>query len=175
MMPTKAPAISATPATSTDGCYAVTWGTVTDGAWYVTQEQVNFGAFTDIDNDRSGRLQICGKTNGNYAYRVMACNVSGCGPGSTTVNVKVLLVPSTPDGLNVTRSLQGTTYKFQGNWSAVDTAPTYQVQKGGATVYTGGSTTYLLQTGTGDHLLTTFQLRACNASGCSAYVQFPNP
>lgn len=176
IVPSKSPAISAAPSTSTDGSYAVTWGAVTDGAWYITEEQVNFGAFALVDNDRSGTLTVSGKANGNYGYRVKACNVSGCGPYSIVATVKVLLVPATPTNATVVRTqLTPTNIRFTAQWDTVDTATRYEVSDGTTTVYTGSPNTYLIQQGPSNTLTGSYSVRACNASGCSPYVQFPAP
>lgn len=174
--PSKAPAIAVAPATSTDGCYAVTWGGVTDGAWYVTQEQFNSGTFVTVDNDRSGTLNICGKANGNYGYRVMACNVSGCGPNSVIATVKVLLVPPQPANPVITKTVTTpSNIRFLATWDAVDTATGYEVTKDGATFYTGTSRSVNLQQGGSATLAGAYAVRACNASGCSAFVPFAAP
>ena len=176
LVPVSAPTISASPTQSTDGSYAVTWGTVKDGAWYITEQQFNSGAFTAVDNDRSGTLSISGKVNGNYGYRVKACNVSGCGPYSIIATVKVLLVPASPAHAKIVKTqLTPATIRFSAQWDTVDTATTYEVWDGTATVYTGSPNTYLIQAGASNTLTGSYSVRACNASGCSAYVPFPAP
>ncbi len=143
---------------------------------YVLQEQVNSGAFATISNNGSGALNICGKANGKYGYHVQACNVAGCSVYSNTASVTVLLPPAAPTGVQTVKTtLSASNIRFQEQLECVSTASRYEVLKDATTLYSGAVTTALLQAGSSTVLVGSYSVRACNASGCSAYVPFPAP
>jgi len=168
--PTQAPNI-AVPATSNTGSYTVNWGGFAGMTSYVMQEQVNGGAWTTIANNGSGTLNISGKGNGTYGYRVQGCNAGGCGPFSATATIVVALVPAVPTGLqitlvNVSKGLVTLA------WNAVSGATDYQIK------YTSTGTSGTHDAGTATSLTGTyrpvqgnisFNVEACNAAGCSAW------
>ncbi|TCV97688.1 YD repeat-containing protein [Luteibacter rhizovicinus] len=169
--PSAAPSISV-PGSSNNGCYTVNWGGVAGATSYTMQEQVNGGSFSTIGNDGSGTLNICGKTNATYGYRVQGCNASGCGPFSGTASVTVALIPAVPTGLSVSQSGPATKKTIHLVWNAASLATSYQLEEtqspGTPTiVYSGTAMTYLTLL----QITATVQYRvqACNASGCSAF------
>lgn len=170
--PTQAPNIAA-PATSSNGCYTVNWGGFAGMASYVMQEQVNGGAWATIANNGSGTLNICGKGNGTYGYRVQGCNAGGCGPFSVTASVTVALIPTTPTGFNITMLSPLTKGRYTATWTAVSGATTYNVEetkpsRPASVIYTGAATTYNgIVTGVTGTVF--YRIRACNAAGCSAW------
>jgi YD repeat-containing protein len=172
-LPPAAPPNIAAPASSSNGCYTVNWGGVGDMTSYVMQEQVNGGDWTTIANNGSGALNICGKTNGTYGYRVQGCNAGGCGPWSTTASVAVALVPATPTGFRITLLSPLSKGRYTPSWNAMSEATSYEVEetKPGrppSMIYRGPATTYtgivIGVTGT-----VFYRIRACNATGCSAW------
>lgn len=170
--PASAPGISV-PASSNNGCYTVNWSGVAGAASYTMQEQTNGGAFGTIANNGSGALGICGKSNGSYGYRVQACNVGGCGPWSGTATITVALLPAVPPNLNVVLLTPLYKGRYTVTWSAVALATRYEVQyktptDGWQLGYTGTATTYsgILISTNGQ---VQFEVRACNAVGCSAW------
>jgi hypothetical protein len=93
-----------------------------------------------------------------------------------TASVTVLLPPASPTGVNTVKTtLSASNLRFQGSWNAVTTAGRYEVLKDAALLYSGAATTALLQAGSSTVLVGAYSVRACNASGCSAYVPFPAP
>jgi YD repeat-containing protein len=171
--PSQAPAISG-PGSSNNGCYTINWGGVPGATSYVMQENTNGAGWVTIGNDGSGALGICGKGNGTYYYQVQGCNAAGCGPFSAVVAVTVALAPPAPAGVQTIKTTAGSnTYRFLGVWGAVSGATRYEVLTGTTTVYSGTTNSYTLQSGTLTYLQFTYYVRACNASGCSAWVQFP--
>jgi hypothetical protein len=175
IVPTTSPTVSV-PATNTTGCYTVSWSLVSGATSYVLQEKVGSGSFVAIGNDGSGALALCGKATGSYSYRAEACNAAGCGPVGSYSTVTVTLPPTVPTGVQVTRTVVGTTtYNFTGSWAAVASATRYEVLSGTTTAYSGPATSYILQSSTSTTLTGTYSVRACNASGCSVYVSFPSP
>ena len=175
--PTQAPNI-AVPATSNTGSYTVNWGGFAGMTSYVMQEQVNGGGWTTIANNGSGTLNISGKGNGTYGYRVQGCNAGGCGPFSGTATIVVVLIPPVPTGLAWTQTGSNTKKTVHLSWNASSTATSYQLEEtrtpsGGVPptiVYNGPGLTYqtlLLISAT-----LQYRVKACNASGCSAFSAY---
>jgi YD repeat-containing protein len=170
--PAAAPSISV-PGTSNNGAYTVSWTGVGGAATYNLQEQVNGGGFVTLQNIAATSRAISGKGNGTYGYRVQACNAGGCGPFSGTANTTVTLIPAVPANLTTTYQLPTSKGKYTISWSASSTATRYELQES-----TNGSTYTVIWTGPETSKLYTraatqqmfyYQVRACNASGCSAW------
>ncbi|WP_081700034.1 hypothetical protein [Rhodanobacter sp. OR87] len=163
-----APTLTA-PASNTTGGYAVGWSAVTGATSYTLQEQINGGSWTTIQSSAATSWTASGKSNGTYGYRVQGCNTSGCGAWSSTANTTVLLPPPTPASISVPATSNGSVTI---SWAASSTATSYTLQQslnGGSwvSVYNGTATsTSRTLTVSGSY---TFQVNACNTSGCSAY------
>ena len=101
---------------------------------------------------------------GTYTYYVRACNPNvACGPwGSTTVTVNPP-VPATPT-ITVPSSDNDGTYTV--SWSSVPYATQYQLSgENSGTLYSGSA---LSRSRTNSNGTYSYQVRACNATGCSA-------
>jgi YD repeat-containing protein len=169
--PSQAPNIAA-PATSSNGCYTVNWGGFAGMTSYVMQENTNGAGWVTIGNDGSGTLNICGKGNGTYYYRVQGCNAGGCGPFSATVAVTVALIPAPPANLTALTARAPGKMEAIAKWDASAGATSYQLTAtwsggGGGLVYNGPNLTALVfPQGVNTQVL--FYVKACNANGCSA-------
>jgi hypothetical protein len=133
------------------------------------QEQVNGGSWATIQTGSATSKAISGKGNGSYGYQVQACNVGGCGPWSATDSTAVLLPPAAPASITVPATSSGS---IAVSWAASATATGYTLQQrldtgSWGSVYTGAATSSTRTvTASGSY---TYQVQACNASGCSAY------
>ena len=169
--PGSAPSLSV-PGSSTNGSYTVSWGAVATASSYTLQESVNGGGWSTVQSSSATSWGTSGRGDGSYAYRVQACNASGCGPWSGTGTVAVTLIPATPTltvkqtpiaSLHISASL---------TWTAEPNATTYVVQEeNGATItqmYSGSSTTWSGVYAYGP--LRSFRVEACNSSGCSPWT-----
>lgn len=197
-----APGAMSIPAGSTTGDYTVSWGaasgTVED---YQLQESTSssFSSVTTIDvpstcvswYDEPGAPSVCrdwnpdtsvsisGRGDGNYYYRVRACNSAGCSGWTSGSNaISVLHAPDQPGAMTVPSSSNGghtvswgpaggqvASYKL---YEAVNTA-----FSGQSLVYSGSSLNVTLGgRSDGDYY---YRVRACNASGCSSYRTGVNP
>ncbi len=158
-----------TPASSTTGSYSVSWGAVSTATSYTLQEQVNGGTWATIQTSSATSKAISGKGNGSYGYRVQACNVGGCAGWSGIKATTVLLKPAAPGSISVPATSSGS---IAVSWSASSTATSYTLQQRLGTgswsnAYTGAATSSMRTvTASGSY---TYQVQACNASGCSAY------
>ena len=167
-IPSGVPTLSA-PTNSTNGSYALSWSAVSGASAYELQEQVNGGSWATVQNNSGLGWNASGKANGTYAYRVHACDVTGCGPWSNLATVSVLYPPGTPS-LSVPAS--NNTGSYTVSWSAAATATTYNLHEqvnGGswATVQSNGTTVWgATSKANGTY---GYQVQACNTSGCSAW------
>ncbi|SEM54414.1 YD repeat-containing protein [Luteibacter sp. UNCMF331Sha3.1] len=169
--PTQPPGISS-PASSNNGCYTVNWNGVPGATYYVMQEQVNGGVFNTVANDGSGALNVCGKGAGSYGYRVQGCNAGGCGPFSGTSTVTVSLVPPVPVGIHMDDTVVGRSERLTIYWNASPGATRYEIFniKLNKIVYSGTGLSNQVEAGTVPYEMKyTYQLRACNDQGCSAW------
>jgi len=73
------------------GSYTVSWTAVDTATRYELQEMaVTYGgSWTTIHDAAERSKYISGQFDGQYDYRVRACNVGGCGPYSATGSVYV--------------------------------------------------------------------------------------
>jgi YD repeat-containing protein len=168
--PSQPPGISVA-ATSSNGCFTVNWGGVPGAASYVMQEQVNGSEFATIANDGSGVLNMCGKGNGTYGYRVQACNAGGCGPFSGTASVVVSLVPPIPS-VHMTDTVVGKSERYTLIWDPSPGATRYEIYavQLDKIVFTSTGTSQQVEAGISPYELKyTWRIRACNDQGCSAW------
>lgn len=169
--PASVPTLSA-PSSSVNGSYSVSWSSVTDTTGYRLEENFDGGAWTEIQNAATTSKVISGKTNGTYGYRVRACNAAGCGLFSATATVTVTLFgPPTAPSMTAPPS-----YNYGGSytasWNSVPGATNYRLEEnrnGGAwsEIYNGGGTSVWRTKSISSDF--SYRVRACNASGCSAY------
>ena len=172
--PVSAPSLTV-PATSSTGSYTVSWGAVSGATSYTLQEQVNSGAWATIQASNASSKAITGKSNGSYGYRVQACNAGGCGPWSSTGTAVVALAPPAPTSVQVITE-PGSPTRYLGAWAPVSGATRYEIfsSQTNSTIYSGTQTSFIIETVSNGGRLYMEEVRACNASGCSAYVVFPN-
>lgn len=88
------PAATATitgPTDDSDGVYSLSWAAATGAGTYELQENLNGGTWTTIQNTSAVDINLTGKTDGTWNYRVRVCNVPGCSAWSSVLGVVVLL------------------------------------------------------------------------------------
>jgi len=171
--PASAPSLSV-PGSSNNGSYTVSWSGVSTATSYTLQEQINGGGWSTVQASGATSWGTSGRGNGTYGYQVQACNSGGCGPWSSVSNVVVALVPPQPANATITDTLSsgGKIETYTLSWSAASTATRYEVQRAdGANVYSGTALSTKLEYGPSPYdMQYNYQLRACNAAGCSAWV-----
>lgn len=172
--PTAAPVVT-TPANVVTSGYTVSWNAVAAATSYQVWEQVNGGAWTQIVDANLISKAMSGKVNATYGYQARGCNVAGCGPWSTVATTVVnvpLPIPAMPGSLtgerDVNEDVRPIQYTYYVYWSSSSGATRYELQSGTSTptiVYSGTGLSYQ-STGYGPR---TYQVRACNVSGCSGW------
>jgi YD repeat-containing protein len=159
------PALSV-PSNNTSGSYTVGWNGVSDATSYTLQEQANGGSWSTVYSGSATSAGRSGKGDGNYSYRVEACNGGGCGGWSATAGITVLLPPPAPASISVP-SASGASVAI--SWASSSTATSYVLQQavnggGWSAIYTGSATSHTqAETATGSY---TYRVQACNTSGC---------
>lgn len=171
LLPPPVPASLSVPtATNTNGVIELAWSASATATEYTLQEQKNGGAW------ESGTLAATSythadRTNGNYIYRVRACNTSGCSDWRTSSTVTVLLPPVVPSTISVPNSTV-TDGNIAISWSSVSTATSYTLQQ---SANNGAWTNLTSQAGTSYQQVVNasgnyrYRVAACNNSGCSPY------
>ncbi|WP_258394043.1 hypothetical protein [Stenotrophomonas maltophilia] len=168
-VPTGAPGVTA-PERSGDGSYVVTWTAVTGAVSYRLEERVNSDGWASVQNSAALSLAFASKTDGSYAYRVSACNATGCGGTSGVVVVQVLRLPGGIPAISAPQLSGSGDYAV--GWSSVTGASRYRFEEsvngaGWTALLDGPGTSYVFsQKADGVYA---YRVAACNAAGCAAY------
>lgn len=165
-----APPVLSVPAVGLNGAYVLSWPGVTHATRYRIEEQAGIGAWTVVHDAAALSVALSGRAAGEYGYRARACNVSGCSAYSIAQPMTVIHPSSVAPA--ITAPSTNHTGSFTVSWSAVDGSTRYEPQ---ARVGTGtwtnlatltGTSLAVTGKGTGSH---GYQVRACNAAGCSPW------
>jgi hypothetical protein len=168
--PTIEPVISA-PGLVNVPQYSFSWSVPANSESFILEESANGGGWTVVHNGGANSFGA-NRGNGNYAYRVRACNFAGCSPYSGIVSVSVVLPPAaTQIFLAEWLSTRKAPYQVQCtvSWRAVPGATEYHLEPSGAgrRLYTGPLT--YVQSNNGNYCSSLYIVRACNAGGCSEW------
>jgi YD repeat-containing protein len=144
----------------------VSWGAVSGATTYTIQRTAGTAVSNVTGISGSSYTDTGVVANTTYGYKVQACNASGCSAFSSSVTRAPL--PAAPS--NVTASSRSG-YAYV-SWSAVPGATSYVLKN------VINTNTQPVNVTTTDHIVTevsiggkyTYQVSACNASGCSASV-----
>ena len=69
--------------------YDMSWSEVIGATTYRLEERFNSGSWLEVHNGTARIKSFPGRGQGNYDYRVRACNGAGCGPYSAIVTTPV--------------------------------------------------------------------------------------
>jgi len=139
---------------------------------YRLEESINSGTWKEVQsivNETSA--SSLSRDNGSYKYRVKTCNTSGCGGYRTASAVTLLLRPEKPTGITATITDKGVASI---HWDAVATATTYTLQQSVnegnyKDLISGLKTNNFTYSGLLDGDIYSYQVKACNSSGCSIF------
>lgn len=156
--------------TSTSGSYTLSWTAACGAVTQYTLYENGTGIYTG--NAQALSASIGGRSDGTYTYKVQACSVTGCGPFTPNFTVTVLHVPGPPAWI---RAPSETGPSYTVSWASatgsIDHYDLGESYNGGAwtTTSPSASTTSAAYANKayGSYF---YQVRACNASGCSPYV-----
>ncbi|MGE8226453.1 MAG: wall-associated protein [Stenotrophomonas sp.] len=174
--PSTTPTLSG-PTVSTTGSYTISWTAVASAADYELEESANGANWVLAQKSVALSKNLTGKGEGNYSYRVRACNQSGCTGYSASHQIAIGYVPN---GVNITSSLN--LEMVVGNkvrntcsvsWSSQPNATYYELVEttNGSTQYSGPNKSVV--SSTGNYCASAHIVRACNANGCSAFSSPP--
>ena len=180
-----APMIPPTPgeitgdSTSSTPSYTLNWGSATGATGYtleeqlVVEEQIVDDAWTIEYSGASTSADIIVNTDGTYAYRVKACNISGCSDWTATKTVTVSIPPPVPNPLTVS-STASSTGDYTVSWGVSAGATSYQLQEQDdgetwPTVYTGLLRTASIATDTNG--VYSYRAQACKGTVCSDWTE----
>jgi PKD repeat protein len=76
-----------------DGIYSVTWNNAANASSYELQEQQNGGAWNSIHTGAALTVNLTGKTDGSWCYRIRATNAAGPSDWSTPQCTTVAAAP----------------------------------------------------------------------------------
>lgn len=172
--PPAAPSAVTVPAVGAGGQYRIAWQAPmpreTGPTQYTLQESFSSGGWSEAYSGNELGANFDSRPEGEYRYRVNACNPYGCSAYIDGANpIQVVYPPRTPEGLiGPAESLTGS-YALQ--WSASAGATHYRLEEafnggGWIDIHNEASTEVTLggrQTGTYD-----YRAVACNGVGCSA-------
>ncbi|WNL47040.1 chitinase N-terminal domain-containing protein [Dyella sp. BiH032] len=171
--PSGSPSISV-PVSSNSGAYTVSWSGVGGAASYTLVEQANGGGWMTVQANGNTSWSTSGKGNGTYGYMVQACNAGGCGPWSGVGSISVALVPPMPTNVQAIDSFPSPkSERLTIKWNASPGATSYQVMRinTGEILQAGTATSLVVENGAvGEIPLYGYQVRACNAVGCSEWA-----
>jgi len=181
-LPPGAPPLLTVPFTSPTGNYNISWttpsGTVSG---YQLYEATNpgFSGETLVYNAAGTFINLLGRLNGTYYYRVRACYRDACSGLTGSNSITVTLVAPAPPGTPRTTN-QNSQCSWTANWPVSANATSYTVRDWsgnfqpsvptnsavynfcGAPAYTGNPQDYRPK-----------WVKACNANGCSLQANFP--
>jgi YD repeat-containing protein len=181
-LPPSAPSSITVPAGSQTGSYTVSWGASTGNVTAYQLYEANNSGFTGetlVHNASATSIALNGRGNGNYYYRVRACNGTACSglvPGSNSTSVT--LPPGAPASITVPAG--STTGSYSISWgTASGTVTAYQLYEatnsnfsGESLVYSGtGSSASRSGRGNGTYY---YRVRACNGSACGNFAPGSN-
>jgi YD repeat-containing protein len=170
LLPPPAPASISVPGTSS-GPVAISWAAASTATSYVLQRAVNGGGWNALYTGTATSYSQSETATGSYAYRVQACNSSGCSGYTTSGAVVVTIPPSTASSVSVPST--SSTGSYTVSWGGVAGATSYTLQEqvnGGAwsAAYSGSATSKGFSGKTnGAHY--GYRVEGCNAGGCGPW------
>lgn len=170
--------ISGPTAVDIDGAYTISWGaSSTPSVTYKLEERfkprgsTTYQSWTQIYSGTGLSKAVSGRADGEWDYRVRACNGTPCSAYRTiSTKVTVLKKPSVPANVAVPASSANGSYTL--SWSAssgVVDRYEYSESPGFSPWVSAGTSTSKAFSGRLDGSWS-YRVRACNTSGCSSYA-----
>lgn len=171
--PPSVPGTITGPASDNDGSYTLAWGAATGTVTAYHLERDSGAGWSEI---YAGVALTFGDTvtsDGNYNYRVKACNGVSCSAytASFTVLVDIPVPPTTPGAITVPANDDDGV--FDVSWGAsLNGVTAYHLERdsgaGWVEIYTGVALSYS-ETGLTNGTYS-YRVNACNTDGCSSYT-----
>lgn len=179
LLPPPSPAYINAPAASPNGNYTVSWAAAPTANSYRLEESANGGPWVLVYAGPDAAASISGRGNGQYSYRAFGCNANCSSNYSPIGTTSVLLPPPVPH-ITIAEKYQTpkTPIRISCNvaWTGAAGAASYELKafsSSGNTLYNGPSTSVNAQGAS--YCASSYVVRACNTSGCSAWSAPPFP
>jgi RHS repeat-associated protein len=172
------------PASSTTGSFTLSWSASTGSVAHYSLYRANrvsascpSSGYIHLGNQTATSKVFSGHADGDFCFKVKACNSGSCSTASTGRAVSVLKVPTLP--ANVTLPATNESGDFTLSWGpSQETVAYYQVDRAKVGENCPGTDYQFCQVGQvtspsmsfqdQDDGTYSFKVKACNASGCSA-------
>ena len=152
----------------------MSWSGVSTASSYALQHQKNSGSWTSLYSGTATSRAVTETTSGSYAYRVKACNASGCSGYKTSADVSVTIPPAAPV---LTAPSTNSSGSYSVSWGEVNEATSYTLQE----QINGGSWTTIQSSGATSRAISGkangtygYHVRGCNGSVCGAWSAVEN-
>lgn len=164
-------AVSVPVTTSKNGNISISWNQPSHTDNFKLYQKSGANSWRHIKSLSAVNYSVSGLGNGSYTYAVEACNVAGCSAKRISNSISVLYLPAIPSSINAPKGTD-TDGAYTVSWPSVSTATNYQlsqkVNSGAWTIVSDGTNLSKAFSGKGNASYQ-YAVRACNASGCSAY------
>ncbi len=154
----------------------LSWSASTGAANYIIERQIGTGSFVQIATVTATLYSDLGlNTSTQYSYQVKACNTAGCSPFSAPVLSTP--TPSTPSAPTNLQAFTVSSSQIDLTWTPPisGSVTNYRIERqspGGVFTEIANNVTtpaYSNTTGLVAGTQYSYQVRACNSAGCSAY------
>ncbi|NVJ65334.1 MAG: VCBS repeat-containing protein [Gammaproteobacteria bacterium] len=163
--------------TDTDASHTISWGEASGSLLtaYKLEERLkpygnsSYGAWEEVHSSTSRSKHFDNRADGDWQYRVRACNATGCGNYKNSSTVTVLRIPYSPVNPTVPSSDADGSYTV--SWQAPSSVVSryeYSESPSFSSWHSVGLATSKQINGKGDGGFS-YRVRACNASGCGIY------
>lgn len=151
------------------GNYTVSWSGVGWATTYRLQEALQGAGWGTIHDEGATQRALYGRPEGTHQYRVAACNEAGCTDWSGTMQVQVQMPPPVPLGPTVWyERLAAFRTRYSIVWGDAGISTGFEVT-GPVSCMTLSETNCVIEVNKAPSAVP-FQVRACNAAGCSAWT-----
>jgi len=170
-----------TPSTPTN--FSAEWGFYTEGAgvkltWDDVSNETRYeigrgsNSWPALNQNAIEYIDYSAETETSYYYRIQACNNDGCSDWST-VNITTPSTPSIPSTPTNFSAEWGSYTAGDGvklTWDDVNNETGYEIQKNGSSLISPNQdVTECVDYGVGLGTTYSYDVRACNSSGCSGW------
>ncbi|UPG87750.1 hypothetical protein L2Y94_10460 [Luteibacter aegosomatis] len=164
-----APASLSTSVSADQSTITVSWPASSAATSYKVDRSYNGQAWVSVWQGAATAASLGGAVDGNYVFRVWACNDHACSAPTTSGAVHIAHIPAAPSAINVPVQSSG---GVAASWPTTSFATSYQVEHttdgNWATIYNGAGTSASFSEGRTANWY--YRVKACNANGCGGYA-----
>ncbi|NQY63588.1 MAG: hypothetical protein HRT38_07590 [Alteromonadaceae bacterium] len=164
------------PPESSDGTISLSWSAVSGATRYEIEEQLSANSWFSVYSDSTASWSKSEYINGDYTFRVNACDANGCS-SFTDVTATVLLnttTPSVPESISTPEGTN-TTGSYTVSWAESTYATSYTLREsvngGSWAILTSSEATTSQSFSNKADATYRYSVSACKNSDCSTYVE----